>query len=160
MGPMTGCTDAICNGGCQNGGKCAWAGLCDCAPGYSDQSCTTEFCGDGAQSKSEICDDGNFKGNDGCVKCDLENNDPALVWPSNTSLAAQWYILYPPPPPAADSDVVMSYIDTGDGGGVIVLAISLIGLTHVFACCYIGSADTSPVSADAKKEVERLARLS
>ena len=56
-----------------------WADTCDCAPGYYGQSCTAELCGDGAQSHSEICDDGNAVGNDGCVRCDRENNDPALV---------------------------------------------------------------------------------
>ena len=152
--------EPICNGGCQNGGQCVWARLCDCAPGYYDQSCTEEYCGDGAQSHNEICDDGNFKGSDGCVRCELENNDPGLVWPSNTSLADQWLALYPPTPPSPPQDVVLSYIDTGDGGGVVIVAITLIGITHIFACCYVGTSDALPISDDLRKQVERRARSS
>lgn len=147
----------ICTGGCQNGGRCVWAQVCDCAPGYYGRSCTEEFCGDGAQSHGEVCDDGNFKGNDGCVRCDLENNDPGLVWPSNTSLAVQWSILYPPTTPAPPG-LALSYIDTGDGGGVIVVAVTLIGLTHIFACCCVGVSSSSPISDDLKKQVARRAQ--
>ena len=147
----------ICTGGCQNGGQCVWAQVCDCAPGYYGRSCTEEFCGDGAQSHSEVCDDGNSKGNDGCVRCDLENNDPGLVWPSNTSLAEQWSILYPPTPPAPPG-LALSYIDTGDGGGAIVAAVTLIGLTHIFACCCVGVSNSAPISDDLKKQVARRAQ--
>ena len=151
-GADTGCTEPTCRGGCRNGGTCVWADTCDCAPGYYGQSCTAELCGDGAQSHSEICDDGNAVGNDGCVRCDLENNDPALVWPSNTSLAEQWYTLYPPLPPPPPQDVDMSFVDTGNGGGLLVGAMMVVALTQIFACCYFGAADDR-LSEDQKKEL-------
>ena len=86
------------------------------------------------------------------MRCDLENNDPALVWPSNTSLAEQWYTLYPPLPPPPPQDVDMSFVDTGNGGGLIVGAMMVVALTQIFACCYFGAADDR-LSEDQKKEL-------
>lgn len=69
------CGTAKCSPPCQNG-HCYTALTCRCAPGYHAGDCTEEKCGDGATSASEVCDDGNDKGDDGCVECELE--DPRL----------------------------------------------------------------------------------
>jgi hypothetical protein len=41
---------------------------------------------------------------------------------------------------------------------VVIVAITLIGITHIFACCYVGTSDASPISDDLRKQVERRAR--